>query len=199
MALTKRSFKQWKIYEACVTGNTQIWPCMVVTLMVMAYWTWCYNQIQQKCTLVKLTLRLHFSTPVWTSHNLADVSIEPVATIVLCGLKDRQTCSKRKKHYLLCEQPIRASGSMILRRRWSHNFCCMASESVVAFSSFSTPQFTCLIKWTSGNFITEIKRENHTGLIGDTPVTIHVFYLKLYMLTLVTCSRMNSELTHMDY
>ena len=44
-------------------------------------------------------MRVQISTPVWTSHSLAVVSMLPVATTVLCGLNWRHTCKQKENVY----------------------------------------------------------------------------------------------------
>lgn len=57
----------------------------------LSHFEWGYVVLQNGV----LTARETSSCPVWTSHNLAVVSILPVATTELCGLKLRQTCNKK--------------------------------------------------------------------------------------------------------
>lgn len=60
----------------------------------LSHFEWGYVVLQNGV----LTARETSSCPVWTSHNLAVVSILPVATTELCGLKLRQTYNK-KSHF----------------------------------------------------------------------------------------------------
>lgn len=91
-----------------------------------------------------LTDNVDISAPFCTSHNLAVVSILPVATTVLCGLNAKHTCEPRYSTSLINYMYTNPCKNQNYKHTYKVLFMNVMTKSIVIFPFINGGQFSVL-------------------------------------------------------